>query len=67
MPDTTDDLSIGIDASMKHDSTALVAVTYDKHSDAMVLATHRICHPSPGDPMDFEATIEFFLCRLKAT
>jgi phage terminase large subunit-like protein len=64
-PATAGDLFIGIDASVKHDSTALVAVKYDKYSDDLILATHRIWHPSPDNPMDFEATIEFFLRHLE--
>ena len=64
-PDPTGALFIGIDASVKHDSTALVCVKYDKHSDNLVLADHRIWVPSPGSPMDFEATLEFYLRRLQ--
>lgn len=50
---------------MKHDSTALVAVKYDTQSDNLVLADHRIWTPSPNAPMDFEATLEFYLRRLQ--
>jgi phage terminase large subunit-like protein len=64
-PDTTGSLYIGIDASVKHDSTALVCVRYSPTSDALVLAAHRIWVPSPSEPMDFEATIEFYLRRLE--
>lgn len=64
--DTAGSLFIGIDASVKHDSTALVAVKYDSRSDDLILATHRIWQPSPGEPMDFESTIEFFLRRLES-
>ena len=59
-------LFIGIDASVKHSSTALVAVEYDgRFGDRLVLAFHRIWVPTPGNPMDFEATIEFYLRRLE--
>ena len=64
-PDTTGALFIGIDASVKHDSTALVCVKYDTTTDNLVLADHRIWQPGPGAPMDFEATIEFYLRRLE--
>jgi phage terminase large subunit-like protein len=64
--DTSGGLFIGIDASVKHDSTALVAVKYDRRSDDLILAAHRIWQPSPNEPMDFESTIEFFLCRLES-
>jgi phage terminase large subunit-like protein len=48
---------IGVDASTKHDSTGLVAVTPlpDKR---VRLVTHRIFQPTPDQPLDFEATIE---------
>jgi hypothetical protein len=64
-PDPNGALFIGIDASVKHDSTALACVKYDQHSDNLVLADHRVWAPSPGSPMDFEATIEFYLRRLQ--
>jgi phage terminase large subunit-like protein len=63
--DPTGGLFIGIDASVKHDSTALVCVKYQRHSENLVLAAHRIWVPTPDAPMDFEATIEFFLRRLE--
>src|SRR5437762_210937 len=64
-PDPTGALFIGIDASVKHDSTALVCLKYDKHSDSLVLADYRIWVPGPGAPMDFEATLEYYLRRLQ--
>jgi hypothetical protein len=62
-PDATGSLFIGIDASVKHDSTALVAVKYDEFTDNLILADHRIWVPRPGAPMDFEMTVEFYLRR----
>jgi hypothetical protein len=49
---------VGIDASVKRDSTALVAVTCDRKTKVVRLIAHRIFTPTPGDPIDFEATIE---------
>jgi phage terminase large subunit-like protein len=49
---------IGVDASVKRDSTALVAVSYSQKSKCAVLVAHRIFTPTPGDPIDFEATVE---------
>jgi hypothetical protein len=49
---------IGVDASVKRDSTALVAVTFDPPAQKVRLITHRVFQPSPDDPLDFEATIE---------
>jgi hypothetical protein len=61
-PDPTGSLFIRGDASVKHDSTALVAVKYTAGaSDPLTLATHKIWIPSPGNPMDFEATLSFTL------
>lgn len=47
---------IGLDASVRHDQTALVAVTNDP-SNVVRLVNHKVFRPSPGDPLDFENTI----------
>jgi phage terminase large subunit-like protein len=49
---------IGIDASVKRDSTALVACSYNKQAKVVRLIAHRVFTPSPDDPIDFEATVE---------
>ena len=49
---------IGIDASTKRDSTALVAVNFDKKAQVVRLVQHKVFVPTPGDPIDFEATVE---------
>jgi Phage Terminase len=49
---------IGVDASVKHDSTAIVAVTWDQAAQKVRLVSHRVFQPSPDEPLDFEATIE---------
>jgi phage terminase large subunit-like protein len=49
---------VGVDASTKRDSTALVAVTYDRGSKCVRLIAHRVFTPTPGDPINFEGTIE---------
>src|SRR5260370_32240885 len=49
---------IGVDASTKHDTTAIVAVTFDDASKRVRLVAHRIFKPSPDAPLDFESTIE---------
>ena len=48
----------GIDASTKRDSTALCAVSYDQKSKCVRLVAHRVFTPTPGDPIDFEDTVE---------
>jgi phage terminase large subunit-like protein len=56
-------VDIGVDASTKHDSTAIVAVT--PLSDKRVrVVTHRIFQPTPDEPLDFEATVEATLIDL---
>ena len=41
---------VGVDASTKRDSTALVAVTFDKKTQMVRLVQHRVFTPAPGDP-----------------
>ena len=53
---------IGVDASVKRDSTAVVAVTF---AGGRVRLWHRTFQPSPEDPLDFEATIEKTLLDLR--
>ena len=49
---------VGIDASVKHDSTAVVAVMWDQGAQKVRLVSHQLFQPSPTEPLDFEATIE---------
>jgi len=49
---------VGVDASVKRDSTAIAAVTWDAAANKAVAVWHRIFQPSVDDPIDFEATIE---------
>jgi phage terminase large subunit-like protein len=49
---------VGIDASVKHDSTAVLGVTWDKETKKVRLVCHRIFQPSPNQPLNFEETIE---------
>jgi hypothetical protein len=55
---------VGVDASVKRDSTAIVAVTFDRAAQRIVLVGHRIFQPRPDAPLDFEATIERTLREL---
>jgi len=57
---------IGVDASVKHDSSAVVAVTYDIKAQQVILVCHRVFQPSPTDPLNFEATIEATLLDLNS-
>jgi phage terminase large subunit-like protein len=56
---------VGVDASVKRDSTAIVACTWDAESKRVRLVWHRIFLPSPSDPLDFESTVEKSLLDLR--
>ena len=56
---------VGIDASVKRDSTAIVACTWDRTAKQVRLVNHRIFQPSPDQPLDFELCIEHTLLALK--
>jgi hypothetical protein len=49
---------VGVDASTKHDSTALAAVTWSHQYQHIRLVDHRIFIPSPGQPIDFAVHVE---------
>jgi phage terminase large subunit-like protein len=49
-----------VDASTKHDSTAIVGVSLDG-PETLRLTSHRIWKPTPADPLDIEDTIETYL------
>jgi phage terminase large subunit-like protein len=55
---------VGVDASTKHDSTAVVAVTFDDKAQQVRLVTHRVFQPSADQPLDFETTVEATLLDL---
>lgn len=43
---------------------ACVAVKYDEHSDGLVLADYKVWKPTPGQPINLEARVEFYLRRI---
>jgi phage terminase large subunit-like protein len=49
---------VGVDASVKRDSTAVVAVSWDREVNKVRLVSHRIFQPTKAQPLDFEATVE---------
>ena len=49
---------VGVDASTKRDSTALVAVTFDRKSKCVRLVSHRIFTPTVGDPIDLSKRLD---------
>ena len=56
---------VGVDASVKRDSTAIVAATFDHTAKKVRLVWHRIFQPSPEHPLDFERTVEKSLLDLR--
>jgi hypothetical protein len=56
---------VGIDASVKHDATAIVAVTWDREQHKARLVWHRIFQPTPEEPLDFEWTVEKTVLQLR--
>jgi Terminase large subunit, ATPase domain len=65
MADPDLSISVAVDASVKHDSSAIVATTWDKKGEVVRLVFHRIYQPAPDDPLDFEATIEATVLDLR--
>jgi len=61
LPDLSKNLFLAVDASTKHDSSAVVAVYYDRDMGKVCLARHRIWHPSTHQPLDLDATIGDYL------
>jgi phage terminase large subunit-like protein len=56
--DRTLPIWVGVDASIKHDSTALAAVTWSPHRQQVRLVDHRIFSPRPDRPINFDAEVE---------
>jgi len=57
-------LSVGVDAAVKSDSAAVVAVARD--GDRILLVQHRVWSPRKGEPIDLEETIESYVFWLHA-
>src|SRR5262249_16318671 len=49
---------VGVDASVRRDSPPVVACTYDKKAQTLRLVAHKMFTPTPGDPINFEDTVE---------
>ncbi len=56
---------VGLDASYKRDSTAIVVCAFDEELKKVRLVWHRIFQPSVKDPLNFEETIERTLLELR--
>src|SRR5271170_472428 len=58
---------VGVDASVKRDSTAIVVVTFDHATQRVRVVRNFVFQPSPKDPLDFQATIEDTLRNLQGS
>jgi phage terminase large subunit-like protein len=58
LADKTLPVWVGVDASTKSDTTAIVATTFDNKLQKVRLVAHRIFRPTANQPLDFETTIE---------
>ncbi len=62
LPNKDIQIMVGVDASVKNDSSAVVAVT--KRDNEIVLVQYRKWQPSQKNPMDFEESIEAYIREL---
>jgi phage terminase large subunit-like protein len=62
LPDKSIPIIVGVDASIKNDSSGIVAVT--KQGDRIVLVRHQKWQPSKKNPIDFEASLERYIREL---
>ena len=53
------EVSVGVDAALKNDCAAVVAVAWD--GDHLRLVSHRVWRPTKAEPLDLEATIESYV------
>src|SRR5262245_54767494 len=63
-PDLSGSLFIGCDAAVRKDNAAIVCLKYADDSDQLVLADYKIWKPLPGQPINLEASVEFYLRRV---
>jgi phage terminase large subunit-like protein len=56
---------LGVDASTKRDSTAIVACTWEEDTNRCRLVFHRIFQPTKENPLDFEETVESTLLEMR--
>lgn len=55
---------VGVDASVKRDSTAIAVCAWDERARQVRLVAHRVFQPSPEEPLDFEASVEATLAEM---
>jgi phage terminase large subunit-like protein len=62
LPNKSIRLYVGADASVKRDRSTVVSVY--REGNSVKLGPFRVWQPSPGQPMDYEATMESFIDEL---
>jgi phage terminase large subunit-like protein len=62
LPDKSLSIVVGVDASIKNDSSGIVAVT--KQGDRIVLVRHQKWQPSQKNPLDMEESLERYIREL---
>ncbi len=65
LPGLQEKLFFGVDIGVKRDTTGVVAVYWDKESNKLKLANHKIWTPVGGETLDLEATIEAYLLDMQ--
>ena len=55
---------IGVDASFRHDATAICVVSFDQSRQQVRLITHKLYQPTSEQPLDFELTVEAALLNM---
>jgi hypothetical protein len=58
-PDLSGSLFIGVDAAIRKDNLAVVAVKYDNHSDSLMLADHKIWSQRPVSRLTSRQALNF--------
>jgi hypothetical protein len=56
---------LGVDASVKRDSTAIAVATWDGAAQKVRLLAHFVFQPSAKEPLDFEKTVESTVLNLR--
>ena len=64
--DKTLPIFVGVDASVKHDSTAVVACAFNTKTNRVRVVAHRIFQPSASEPLNFEVAVENTIKDMRA-
>ena len=65
LPNKEESIVIGVDASTKGDSSAVVACQYDADEGKVRICRHRVWQPSKAQPLNIDATIGDYIRQLK--